>query len=468
MLRSIQRSWLTCQILILAAALAGFGTALDVRLRQAAMQEVDARLLAAAQVLSAQRQSGSAPPAWTLPESIRRRFGPRPDEAPYFVVWDADRTIVAADPPDAAVPDPAQDERPPGPKKPPRHPWRGRDRGERHELVLTENDGGTILVGQSLTRLWEERQRRLGWIVTAAVGTLLLGAGGGWLVGRLVFRPVHRLVAEAAAIGPDQPGRRLNVAATPLELVPLAEKLNEAVGRLEQHLEQQQRFTADASHELRTPLALLQMQLEHSLARERTPDQYQQALQACRQAAARMRSLVERMMWLARADARRLPASREWIDLAALIQQRCRELTILAQDRGIEIQTHLATAWVEGDRLALEQLVDNLLVNAVQHSPAGSVVCLSLDREEHVGVLKVRDAGPGIPPAERERIFERFARLDEARSADLGGAGLGLAICREVVRALGGSIHVQEAVGGGAEFVVRLPGCLETPPVPQA
>jgi two-component system OmpR family sensor kinase len=462
MLRSIQHNWLICQSLILVAALTGFGIVLDIRMRHAALQEIDARLLAAAQVLSAQRQAAAPPSAWTLPEAVRRRFGPREDEAPYFVVWDADRTIIAADPPTANVPDPAQDERPPGPRKPPRHPWRGRDRGALHELVLTESDGGTILVGQSLTRLRAERQRWLGWIVTAAVGTLLLGAGSGWLVGLLVFRPVRRLVADAAAIAPDQPGRRLDVAAAPRELVPLAEKLNEAIGRLERHLEQQQRFTADASHELRTPLAVLQMQIEHALMRDRTSDQYQAALQACRQATTRMRTLVERLLWLARADAHHLADAREPIDLAELIQRRSGELAILAQHRGIEIQTQGETAWVEGDRLALEQLVDNLLINAIQHSPPDSVVSVTLARVENMCVLKVRDAGPGIPPAERERIFARFARLDEARSADGGGAGLGLALCREVTHSHGGTIWVQEAVGGGAEFVVQLPGCPAT------
>lgn len=457
MVRSIQRNWLICQSLILAAALTGFGIVLDTRLRHAALQEIDARLLAAAQVLSAQRQTGSEPRTWTLPEAVRRRFGPREDEAPHFVVWDAARIMLAAQPPGLDVPDPQQDERPPGPRKPPRHPWRGRDRGEFHELILTESDGGTILVGQSLKRLREERQRWLGWIFTAAVGTLLLGTGSGWLMGLWMFRPVRRLAAEAAAITPQTPGQRLNAASAPRELVPLAEKLNEAVDRLEQHLQQQQRFTADASHELRTPLAVLQMQIEHALTRERTPEQYQHTLQTCRQAATRMRSLVERLLWLARADARQLPEARERIDFADLVRQRLEALVILSQERRIEMQRHLDAAEMEGDRLALEQLVDNLLVNAIQHAPPGSVVNVSVAAAQNQCVLTVRDAGPGIPVAERQRIFERFARLDEARSAGSGGAGLGLALCREVVLAHGGSIDVQDADGGGAEFVVRLP-----------
>jgi signal transduction histidine kinase len=215
--------------------------------------------------------------------------------------------------------------------------------------------------------------------------------------------------------------------------------------------ERQRRFVADASHELRSPLTTIVAQLEVAIAHPERADWVATAEEVVREAR-RMQRIVDDLLLLARTDEGAAPLRVEPVDLDELLLAEARRL----RDRGaVEVDvSHVSGARVSGDHGQLAQVVHNLLGNAERH--AAAVVRLELAVRGDVAELAVVDDGPGIPLADRERVFERFTRLDEARSRGHGGAGLGLAIARQIVQAHGGTITVGES-DVGARLVVRLP-----------
>jgi len=239
---------------------------------------------------------------------------------------------------------------------------------------------------------------------------------------------------------------RIEIERKPTELNALLERLREA-------LERQQRFTADAAHELRSPLTALQVQLD-MLARARTPEETRDALGALRAGMKRASRLVEQMLTMARLEPEAPLAQPSSVALDALAAQVAGELESLAEARRIELRLErLESAAVEGDAAALHALVRNLLDNAIRYTPAGGVVRLAAFSDGEHALLQVEDSGPGIPPEERTRVFDRFYRLPGS-SAE--GSGLGLAIAKQVADAHGGEIALADAAGGrGLRVSVR-------------
>jgi signal transduction histidine kinase len=221
--------------------------------------------------------------------------------------------------------------------------------------------------------------------------------------------------------------------------------------RLEASAERERRFVADASHELRSPLAAIQAQLDVALAHPERADWVATASEISLEVQ-RMQRIVEDLMLLARAEESAGALRLGPVDLDELVLAEARRL----RDRGrVEVDvSRVSGARIAGDRDRLNQVVRNLLVNAERH--ARRLVRIELGVAGDEAVLVVRDDGPGIPVADRERVFERFTRLDEARSRGQGGTGLGLAIARQIVEAHGGTITVAEQ-DAGARLVVRLP-----------
>ena len=237
--------------------------------------------------------------------------------------------------------------------------------------------------------------------------------------------------------------------------------LNNMLDRLEDAFEQQKRFTADASHELRTPLAVICSQTELALARERSTGEYRQALSTCASAAQRMRSLVNGLLTLARADAGMLQLDPAPFDLRICVEECARMVQPLAEERGITIDLDLTDdlddiEWT-GDVQRIAQVVTNLLSNAIRYNRDSGKVRVSLRQEDGEIVLTVSDTGIGIPHDDLSSIFKRFYRVDKARSREVGGTGLGLAISQSLVAAHGGIIECQSELGRGSTFTVRLP-----------
>ena len=275
---------------------------------------------------------------------------------------------------------------------------------------------------------------------------------------RGALRPVALMAGEARRITERTPGSRLTPPRSHDELFMLAEAFNGLLGRLEQALAQQRQFMADASHELRTPVSVARTAIEVSLARsERSEAEYRESLTIVGEQMRRLSRLVEDMFTLARADVAPLPLEVERLYLDELVDGCVREARMLDASKGVEIAwTGPQDVETTGDERRLRQMLMNLLANAVRHTPKGASVRVELAAHAGAHEISVRDSGFGIPVAERERIFERFVRLDAARGSD--GAGLGLSIAQVIAEAHGGSLSLAQSDPTGSTFVVRLPG----------
>jgi signal transduction histidine kinase len=291
---------------------------------------------------------------------------------------------------------------------------------------------------------------------------LALAAGGAFWLTRRALRPVDDVIAAAAGMSAERLDARLPEPHQAGELRDLVVALNQLLERLERGHAGLARFSADASHELRTPLAVIGNELEVALRRPRSPDEWQAAARTSLDEVRRLGRLVDALLRLARSEAG--PAGRgEPVELAALVEQVSAQHAATAARAGVTLRTSsdgggAASAQVRADPDALAAALANLVGNALRYTPRGGTVELGCARREpgHIAIL-VDDDGPGVPAAEREAIFEPFARGAAGRSADDPGLGLGLAIARRVATRWGGSLHIETRPGGGARFVLTLP-----------
>ena len=289
-----------------------------------------------------------------------------------------------------------------------------------------------------------------GLAIGVPLSAAVLAAIVWWAVGR-ALRPVDAIRAEVDEISASRLDRRVPEPATAEEIARLARTMNAMLARLQNAADRQRAFVADASHELRSPLARMRAELEVDLAHPQTADPGGTAASVLAETGTLQR-LVDDLLLLARGDAGALePGRREPVDLDEVVQARVAALRSAGEQR-IDVGG-VRPAQVAGDADQLQRAVANLLDNAVHH--ARNRVVVTLDEGPDGVELTVADDGPGVPPAERERIFERFTRLDDARSTRDGGAGLGLAIARDIAERHGGTLTVDGPPG--ARFLLRLP-----------
>ncbi|QKG24377.1 sensor histidine kinase [Actinomadura verrucosospora] len=315
-------------------------------------------------------------------------------------------------------------------------------------VEATPPAGGTVVVYAG-ARLATQAVGSVTRAMLLGLPLLLLVVGGvTWLVTRRALRPVEAIRAEMAAItSAGDLARRVPVPGSRDEVAGLAETTNQTLGALERSVERQRRFVADASHELRSPLASLRTQLEVAAAHPHLLD-----VDGAVQDVVRLQDLAAGLLLLARLDAGERPRH-DRVDLGELVRE---EVAHRAATGRVPVEVTGTGAFeVLGSAAQLERVLVNLLDNAQRH--AASAVRVELAAGGGRVTLRVADDGPGVPPADRERIFERFVRLDDARARDEGGAGLGLAIARGVVRAHGGELTAGGAPGGGAAFELWLP-----------
>ena len=318
--------------------------------------------------------------------------------------------------------------------------------------------GDCVLAGRSITGDLKSL-RWFAWWLTAAGGTVLVcGLGGGWWLTSRAIRPVEQISAAATRISAGHLSERINVADTDSELGRLAGVLNSTFARLEAAFAQQKQFTADASHELRTPLAVMIAEAQATLARERDPAEYRKAVEVCLEAAQQMRRLTQSLLQLARFDAGQERMERRPVDLAEVARATVERLKPLAKERGIQIVCELQLARVLGDPERLEEVMLNLLTNALDYNRPGGEIRVSTRAENHIAMLAVADTGIGIDAKDLPHLFKRFDRADPARARACGHSGLGLAICRAILEAHGGTIQATSQPGQGSVFRVELPG----------
>jgi heavy metal sensor kinase len=289
---------------------------------------------------------------------------------------------------------------------------------------------------------------------------LLLASLGGYFLARKSLAPIASMSSQTQRISAENLSQRLDVNNPRDELGRLATTINDLLTRLESAFNEQQRFIADASHELRTPLAVLRGETEVALAKQRSADEYQESLLLIQEEAERLSRIVEDLFILARQpiDA---PATliRERVSLNDAVKDCARAAQVLATRKGVRLTTenNSASIHLNADKELITRMILNLLDNAVKYTPAGGEISLALTRQNGNAEIVVRDTGIGIPEVDRQRIFDRFYRVDKARSRALGGAGLGLSIVRWIVEVHGGEIHIDSAPGRGSTFTVDLP-----------
>jgi len=310
----------------------------------------------------------------------------------------------------------------------------------------------TLVVAQNLDDV-HESVLILAWSLTVSfpVATLLLTLLAWWLTGR-VLKPVEEIRAEVASISGSDLHRRVPVPRTDDEISRLATTMNQMLQRVDQASKRQERFVADASHELRGPLTRIRSALEVAMAHPDTVDD-ESLHEGLLAEAEALSQLVDDVLFLARSEAGVLGQPGEPVDLDDLVLDEARDL----RERGAHrvVTGSVSAARALGDPRQLTRAIRNLASNAERH--ASSTVTFECHEDGDICELVVADDGAGIPPEQHETVFQRFTRLDGARSRDAGGFGLGLAIVHDIVARHGGSIRIATQDGGGARFVLTLP-----------
>ncbi|MFJ8616603.1 sensor histidine kinase [Streptomyces clavifer] len=289
-------------------------------------------------------------------------------------------------------------------------------------------------------------------LLRAGLVSLVLISAVTYVTVRVALRPVEAIRTATASVTASDPRERVTVPATGHEIAALASTINTTLQRLDEAAARQRRFVADAAHELRSPLASLTASLEVALAYPDRTDWPGAVATAARQTG-RLRSLAEDLLLLARLDAHAPTTGSGTVDLAALVSLLVGQYDLPDRPMALTADT-TAPAYVRGSKGDYERLLRNLVDNAARH--ATSRVQVNVRNQDEQVVLSVHDDGPGIPGEDAERVFERFVRLDDARSRDLGGTGLGLPIARELAHRHRGTLALVPS-GVGACFQLRLP-----------
>jgi len=308
--------------------------------------------------------------------------------------------------------------------------------------------------------------------VAESAGTLFLafpfgiGLAGlaGYYLARRVLDPLAKMSTQADLITATNLDQRLPVENSNDELGQIAQILNRLLARLEEAFSQLRSFTSNVSHELRTPLAAIRSVGEVGLQNERTPAEYRDIIGSMLEEVSRLTDTVETLLIISRADAGQIQLHATQFEFSTLIEEAADLVQILAEEKKQELKVSVVqSVQVVADRLLLRLAIVNILHNAVRYSPEHAPISVSVSQvsepsnEQTWVQCDVVDSGPGIPDGEQSKVFERFYRVDAARSREHGGAGLGLAIAKWAVEINGGHIGVQSTERGSCRFFIRMP-----------
>ena len=334
-------------------------------------------------------------------------------------------------------------------------------------ILLPNGLPATVEVRSFERRVNEHTLESLRNFSFAGLGALFFASlGVGWVIAGRVLAPIERISGVAREIQATNLSRRIDLEGPDDELKRLADTFDAMLARLDTAFERQRQFVADASHELRNPLAVIRTNVDVVLADpDAEPESLRQTATVVRRASERMTRLVDDLLALARLEA---PSARsDEVELGELMCEAADELDASARRQDVALERASAEPiTVVGDREGLKRAVANLLSNAIRHSAAGSRVRLAAGREQGWAWLAVADEGPGIGAEHREKVFDRFYRVDRGRARGEGGSGLGLAIVREIVEGHGGRVTLHSETGSGALFALWLPlsGAAGQPP----
>jgi two-component system OmpR family sensor kinase len=316
--------------------------------------------------------------------------------------------------------------------------------------------GGVILVGTSQEELGDLLPSVFQLTLMVGLASIVLSGLLGWLLARWVLSPIEEIALTARQVGEHNLTARIPELGRGDELSALTASLNAMLDRLGGTLAAQRQFLSDASHEIRTPLTILKGHLEVTLRRPRQAAEYRECLETLAAEVTHLEGLVRNLLWIARSEAAGVELDLAEVEIDPWLAEVVGRHAKAVEERGghlvLELHSGVHRA-IDPDRL--RQVIDNLLANGIRFTPAGGKLRVTCQDDGGL-TIAVEDAGPGIAPAEREAIFGRFYRVDDARNRASGGAGLGLAIARDIARAHGGDLWVEGAPAGGSRFVLRL------------
>jgi len=307
-----------------------------------------------------------------------------------------------------------------------------------------------IRLGFSEEPMWQRFwQLVIGLLVGLPLALGLAGAGG-YFLARRALRPVESMALRAREISAEHLGARLPVENPADELGLLALTFNETLARLERSFEQLKRFTSDASHELRTPLTAIRSVGEVGLQQDGDRNHYREVIGSMLEEAGQLGRLVESLLTISRADSGQIRLEQTSIGLLPLVRETSLLLDVLADEKDLTVSLEGdASIQVHADRVILRQVVINLLDNAIKYSPRGGNISVRVTRNvAGAARVEIEDSGPGIPPEHRDKVFDRFYRIDHGRSREAGGAGLGLSIAKWGAEAHGGAVELESSTRG--------------------
>jgi heavy metal sensor kinase len=327
-------------------------------------------------------------------------------------------------------------------------------------VPFTSRDGGRYLI-ETGKPLAQSESVLHGLLLTFAVGLPIVVAvaiAGGYFLMRRALAPVGEITRTAEQITSRNLSERLPAVQTGDELEALSNALNRMIARIEHSFRHIHRFTADASHELRTPLTVLRGELEGIAQRADVPADIRETIGSTLEETERLSKIVESLLAISRLDAGEALMTHEVVDLSQLVTGTADQMRLLAEDKQISLQCiGPQRIEVEGDPHRLKQVVVNLVDNAIKYTGEGGKVEIRIATNNGNAVLEVSDTGVGIPFDSIEQVFERFYRVDKARSRQMGGAGLGLSIVKSICAAHHGRVTVESSEGSGSRFLVELP-----------
>jgi two-component system OmpR family sensor kinase len=327
-----------------------------------------------------------------------------------------------------------------------------------YRLALSRGpERSLILVGVSLDQDRQTLQTLFWQLIGSGTLAVTFGLLGSWFIASRIVKPLKTISTTASKLSATHLQERIDTSKVETELVEVASVLNETFDRLEAAFERQSRFTADAGHELRTPLAVLHTNLELALSRPRKEEEFREIIEYCLISSSKMRSLIDALLMLARADAGQLQANFTSLDLRSVIQNSVSQHQSKAKGLQLTADVPNKPVLMQGDATLLGMVLTNLLQNAIRHTPPSGDIRVNLIVEGDTATLSVNDTGTGIPADALPHLFERFYRVDASRNRHTGGHGLGLAICKSLLDVHHGSIRCESEVGKGTRFIITLP-----------
>ena len=326
-------------------------------------------------------------------------------------------------------------------------------------VIRNDNLVNLIQVGTSLKAVEHTLKNLRIFLFTAIPCALILSTLGGRFMATRALKPVAEITSTAQDIAHGANlSRRIPIPEVQDEIGNLAHTFNEMMNRLEKSFNQVRQFSSDASHELRTPLTVLKGQSELALSKPRSKAEYQEVLSSNLEEINYMSRVLEDLLILSKGDEGKVSLEKEPVELSSIVEEVSRQGEIFADEKEVKIiLAYLEPVTILGDAHRLKQMVWILLHNAVKFTPSGGEIKITLQDLDDTVYFTIRDTGIGIPEQDLPKIFDRFYRVDKARSRMDGGSGLGLSICKHIVDRHHGTVDVESKLGEGTKFKIRFP-----------